>query len=996
MKAHSQGWRWKATWLLTLALCSLRALSAVAMGNPNERYAFDIPQGVAAWRLNDFGTQSGMQLLFNFEDMKGVSVAAVHGDYKPFDALNKMIAGTDIRYEFVNRRTVTLTRAVMAVRPSKALRDKVDASRPGKNDRRSSGAGLDEVTIRGTQPASLSLLGSRVMSVSRADVDASGFATTQGILRTLPQVFGGGPSEDTFLDIEARTNAARGTGVNLRGLGAGSTLVLMNGRRLPGAGTEGQFVDVSNLPLAAIQRIEILPDSSSTFFGSDAVGGVANFVMRDRFEGRQTEAYFGDTTRSGNLAERYLSQIVGGHTESGHGLLAFDFYSRDNLSTANRAMAKSDLREYGGSNFDTSQSNPGNITLGGVTWAVPRGQDGTSLKPGDFVKGSTNLQDKSLGSDILPVQQRLTGFGTWRQDLDDRLTLFGDLLLGQRDVRFLGTAASTVALVIPVTNAFYAAPVALPSRVPLVMSYSFYDDLGPQLNDIRVMSGDFTGGLERRFNNNWKATATVGYAAEHTRSDGTNAVNAAALNAALASSDRSTAFNPFGDGSHTNPATLESIRGFARATYESDITSASVLADGPLLALPGGDIGLSFGGDTRKQTFESRVQTDTTLVPTDTRAARDRTIHSAFAELRVPIVGQSNRRPGVEALALSVAERYEHYSDFGGALTPRFGISWAPLRGVTVLGSYSASFRPPGLPDLDESTNAWAIQPLRDPQTGQLANVLLWAGKNRDLQQETAHSWTAGVELAPEHHPEMGLALTYFDTNFTDRLSRPALSADLLTNPTLSALVTRSPSLQYRAEVCSRSPRAASAAGDCLSTPIVAIADLRTRNDAIVETRGMDLMARYEKASKFGRFSFSLNGTYILSFAEAKAANLPLVERVSTQSFPIDLKMRGTARWERAGFDVAAYVNFVNDYKDVVSDPQRHVSSWTTLDLHAAYTFSSVGGGWLGDTTFALGADNVLDSDPPFLNNAAFGIGYDQENGDLTGRTVNFTVRKKW
>src|SRR3569833_1553177 len=125
MKARPQGRRWRAALLATLVLCSLHGLSASAMGNPNERYAFDIPQGVAAWRLNDFGTQSGMQLLFNFEDMKGVNVAAVHGELKPFDALNAMIAGTDIRYEYVNRRTVTLTRTTMAKRPAKVLQEKV-------------------------------------------------------------------------------------------------------------------------------------------------------------------------------------------------------------------------------------------------------------------------------------------------------------------------------------------------------------------------------------------------------------------------------------------------------------------------------------------------------------------------------------------------------------------------------------------------------------------------------------------------------------------------------------------------------------------------------------------------------------------------------------------------------------------------------------------------------------------------------------------------------
>jgi iron complex outermembrane receptor protein len=139
-----------------------------------------------------------------------------------------------------------------------------------------------------------------------------------------------------------------------------------------------------------------------------------------------------------------------------------------------------------------------------------------------------------------------------------------------------------------------------------------------------------------------------------------------------------------------------------------------------------------------------------------------------------------------------------------------------------------------------------------------------------------------------------------------------------------------------------------------------------------------------------------VNGTYILSFAEAKAANLPLAERVSTQNYPINLKVRGTARWQRGGFDVSAYVNFLNDYKDEASNPQRHVASWTTFDLHAAYTLHSERGSWLEDTTFALGADNLFDRDPPFLNNALAGIGYDQENGDLTGRVVSFTVRKKW
>src|SRR5262249_41668136 len=159
----------------------------------------------------------------------------------------------------------------------------------------------EEVTISGTAPETVRLSGAPQLSVSRNDIDAAGFASTQDILRTLPQVFGGGPTEDTVIDREARTNVAHGSGINLRGLGAGSTLVLMNGSRLPGGGTDGIFADFSSIPLSAIERLDILPDASSTLHGADAVSGVVNIVMRDRFKGQQTEAYIAGSTREGGI-----------------------------------------------------------------------------------------------------------------------------------------------------------------------------------------------------------------------------------------------------------------------------------------------------------------------------------------------------------------------------------------------------------------------------------------------------------------------------------------------------------------------------------------------------------------------------------------------------------------------------------------------------------------------------------------------------------------------
>ncbi|MEJ0038611.1 MAG: TonB-dependent receptor [Gammaproteobacteria bacterium] len=972
-------------WLLVITLCPARGWSA----DSAKKFHFEISRGVAAEQLQAFRSTTSLQLLFDFEAFKAVTASGVRGDLTAREALAQMFAGAPVQFEFVNPGTVGLRveqRSASEAAPAKAIQKAARSAEVRSIDRRSADAGLEEVTVEGRVATSIRETGAPLITLSRTDIEAAGVVTAQGAVRTLPQIFGGGPTEDTAQGYEASTNVARGSGVNLRGLGANATLVLMNGRRLPGSGNEGLFVDVSNLPLAAVERIDILPDSSSTFYGSDAVAGVVNFVMRDHFEGQQSEAYFADSTRGYPLAENYVSQLIGAHTESGHGILAVDFYSRGNLPAAEREQARSDLRAFGGSNFDSPQSNPGNIVFGLGNWAVPKGQDGTHLQPSDFVRGVQNLQNRYEGADILPRQQRFSAFGSWRQELTDRADLFSDVLWGQRDVRSNGTGA-VGNLVLPTTNAFYASP--LSAVVPFQMGYSFYDDLGPQIVDARVRDFDATSGIDIHFENHWNAIATGSYVSESIGLDVLNQVNPSALASALASSNPNIAFNALGDGSHTNPATLDVLRGSTLTTSRSSIVSGALLVTGPLAALPAGDLRLSFGGDARSQRFRGTLWTDTVLVPAASSTDRRRFIHSGFAELQVPMVGPANRVPGIEALAVSLAERYEHYSDFGQALTPRLGLSWSPVGGVTVRGTYSMSFRPPGLLDLDESNNVYGLTPLRDPLTGALVQTLLWAGKNRDLREETARSWTAGLEFEPERYPGAALAVTYFNTTFTNRLSTPAFATDLLSNPFLSPLVVRNPSAEYRAQVCSRAPIAGSQ-GSCLATPIMAIADLRLRNDARAFTSGMDLIGRYQVESRFGSFTFGLNGTYILDFSEAKAANLPLVNRVSTQNYPVDLKMRASARWRYRALDFTAYSNFLNRYEDVGSSPARRVSSLTTFDLHAAYTLRAT------NTTIALGVDNVFDEDPPFLNNAGASIGYDQENGDLIGRMVSATVRKVW
>ncbi len=161
------------------------------------------------------------------------------------------------------------------------------------------------------------------------------------------------------------------------------------------------------------------------------------------------------------------------------------------------------------------------------------------------------------------------------------------MLLGQRDVDGNG-AGALGAFAVPVTNAFYASPVPLPSARAVADEVQLRRrSRSADFRRLACEPPDVTVGLEQRLGD-WIATASVGYASERTRSRVSNQVNGSALNAVLARSDPKTAFNPFGDGSHTNPATLEEIRGSSESTYHSSISSGNLLVHGPLISLPGG------------------------------------------------------------------------------------------------------------------------------------------------------------------------------------------------------------------------------------------------------------------------------------------------------------------------------------------------------------------------------------------------------------------------
>jgi len=198
---------------------------------------------------------------------------------------------------------------------------------------------LEEFVVTGSHIRGGVAPASSIILIDKEEIRRSGYASVRELINSLPQNYAGGMSEytSTVPNIDASRNVGATTTVDLRGLGAGSTLTLLNGHRLAPNG-QGYAVDVSSIPLSAVSRIEILTDGASAVYGSDAVGGVVNIILDDTFDRAETQLQYGSVT-SGHMAETRVSQALVQRWASGKVLGTFEYYQRDPLLARDQEFA---------------------------------------------------------------------------------------------------------------------------------------------------------------------------------------------------------------------------------------------------------------------------------------------------------------------------------------------------------------------------------------------------------------------------------------------------------------------------------------------------------------------------------------------------------------------------------------------------------------------------------------------------------------------------------
>jgi iron complex outermembrane recepter protein len=878
---------------IAIIIASACAQVAVAQAQ-DSKVVSEIPTQSLAETLKALGAQTNTNILADPRLIDGKQAPPIKADLSVDQAMSELLEGTGLTYKFLNERTIVLAsnnRTTSLARDQGVMRLAQNDTQASSNPPDEASAepsaevattgddspNLEEVVVTGSHIRGTKASASPVLRFQREDIKRTGYSTLDQFVESLPQNFGGGASQDTVGTDSSVGNNAYGNGVNLRALGPGASLVLLNGRRLAPGGNSGRFVDISMIPLSAVERVEVLTDGASAIYGADAVGGVVNLILKKDYEGAETALRYGSVTEGGSK-EMQAAQALGTNWNGGGGLLTYEYNHRDALDARDR----------------------------------------------DFASGSDTPRT------LLPEQTRHSVYASAHQSLSSNISLFADLLYSRRDIEN-------------------------------VLSYFSLR------NDEKAKSKQIHGalGADIELNDNWHAQLSTSYSQYK--------FDASFLRTPL----------PTGPGDLTF------------SNVDTDTWSFDAMTDGTLMTLPGGALRLAVGASHRKEN----------VLPIGGDTIPERHVNAAFGELFIPLVGESNRRSGVEALELSVAARYEDYNDFGSDVTPKIGLRWAPSGGLNLRATYGESFKAPTMSDLapgNETLLAFVASDFGLALAGDPLILLRAQAARPQLHEEKSKSWTAGFDFQREDGA-LSLGLTYFNIEFEGRVDSPLTGGfdAFFNSPEIYGdFMVLNPDAGFVTARLADATQFTDLTGGAFAPDAVGIwADVAPTNIAAESQSGLDVTIAYPFETRLGRFDASLNSTFLLDFEKKVAPRAPARDVLNLLNEPIDLRLRAALGWSKNNLSASLFANYQDSY-ETASVPAISIASWTTFDAQARYAFPEQGTHeFVSGVDLMLSVQNLLDKDPPFVVSQGSPIahsGFDSVNATPLGRFVSVELTKSW
>ncbi|WP_374355041.1 TonB-dependent receptor domain-containing protein [Chitinimonas sp.] len=840
-----------------------------------------------------------------------------------------------------------------------------------------------------------------VQIVTRREIEQSGAQTISDVIRSLSA-----DNNGTVSSSFSSGFASGASGVSLRGLGVNATLVLLNGRRTApyGLSDDGQrtFVDLSSIPLDAVDRVELLKDGASAIYGSDAIAGVLNIILRKDFSGVALNASAGQS-RYGDGNEARAAVVAGYNEGRFNAFFDLEASSRAAIKQSDREgrgfIGTGDLTALGYDRTSTAQGGfrgyylgPTQVSQNRYGWVRPYSPDGYSIVTGGKSQGGYQAlpgcpSDKQLDhggcawsttdyAELQPKEEKLNLFGRATYAINDNLSWFGEAAIFKSDVAAHSTPPQTIngnpwlnnATSGLVSASWFYLPVGHPDN-PFATSNArlriLFDDIGQRSSKLETTVARFVSGIKGTVAD-WDIDSAVMYADSETDRTQRGYVSYSNMLNALQGK------SPFGyyrigvNAGKNNPGIYDYIAPALHDKSKSSTTSFDFKASRELMELPGGPMAIALGSEYRIEKLTAPPVPGTengNIIGLGYSAfAGDRKVSALYAELSLPVL---------KSLELTAAARTDHYSDVGSTTTPKVGFKWTPTKSLAIRGSYAEGFRAPGPAENgNSSTIGFTTGPVDDircdtsvtpnrPRPGGPANACdpanvgaLTLG-DRGIKPETSKSTSFGLVIEPFANTSATLDVWRIERRneinsvqpllvFANRSSFP--STRIVRDPDQSTWIPGVPN----------------------SGPIVAFIGPYFNANSTV-THGVDFALNNRfSLGDYGRLTSALNWTYTGKFERTLNSGVK-VNYVDTHG-PTALSSNGgmprnranlSLTWNKGEYTIAPTINYISsmrnieaaespDCLNVLEDGSEapagcRIASFTTVDLYGSWKFSKSG-----------------------------------------------------
>ncbi len=849
-----------------------------------------------------------------------------------------------------------------------------------------------------------------VQVVTREQIDKAGVTTAAELMARISANSGGLTDGASITDGKDQRGF---NSANLRGIGTSSTLILLNGRRMANFASPGDDtgVDLNNIPAAALQRVEVLLDGASALYGTDAIGGVINFITRKDFHGVEMNAY-GLRTKEGGGGKRAATLTVGTGdlAQDGYNVFAvLDVQRTERLSTNQRAfIGELKIPERLG-HLLSSYTSPANIYLSRdqrdllqendfringkpienrminlsvpncappANLYLPAGTGGVDACTYDYM-GDTELYPKSQ-------KQNLLTRGVFK--INEATQAYAEVALSRSRTDYAASSARTRAYIdyrmIPALadSGFDQLEGDDPGEVELRIRLN---EAGRRTSELTSDSQRYVVGLNGTLAG-WDYDLGLNHSVNTVKDKDTHGY---LLRDELLEGIASGLINPFGPSSAAGVALLNKIQvndvvRRARGTMDSIDFKASTA----LMALGGGDLGVAFGGELRRERtsfnpsallMSDNINNDD--APEGGKGTSDsRKVHAVFGELLAPFTKQWQGQ---------LSARYDHYQQVGGALSPKLGLAFTPNSSMMLRASAGKGFRAPSMSDLYRPTVYGGTATLPDPvycatvENNYADCADNWSTRrysNPKLKPERSEQYSLGIVLEPSKH--WNASLDYWHIKRKDLISE-------IGDDVILGNLAKYGDLVHRDE-----------------DGLIDYIELHKENRGAQLASGIDLVVDLHRIDTgLGRFGARLNGSYVLdskiqtSPGDAFISNLG---KFVTDGVVQRWRHTVTVDWENGPLSASLSNTFSSSYDDQntainIDDGSvvaaNRVKAYSLWDMSLAYKLSK-------DFKLRAGIQNLLDKAPPYSNQAYYFIsGYDPTYTDPRGRrfyaSVNYAFK---